>query len=307
MSDLIVILPVSAYPKILASISTTVEPSGRTRMRLLVWPREHGAWGILGISLATGAAAGMTHGRHPISLLLFMVAALSLFCLRTPLESLLGNTRLCNATMRAQTDSERRSASRAVIVFSAIALLAAAGLFWGGQNLGLLALAAMAGYLYMVQGMLRKLGRSARMAAQLVGAVGLTSSAAGAYYVMTGQFSRTAFSLWLMNWVFAGNQIHFVQVRIHSARLLGRTTRLARGRVFLAFQLLMILALAWCWRQGLLSGLALGAFVPIFVRGVAWFLRPPGPLDIRRLGLSELAHALVFGAILTAGLCLTGV
>jgi len=286
----------------MASVSTVVEASGRTRMRLLVWPREHGAWGILGVSLATGAAAGAAHGRHPISLLLFIAAALSVFCLRTPLESLIGNT-----SMRAQTVSERLAARRAVIVFSAIALLAAVGLFWGGRDLGLLALAAMSGYLYMVQGMLRKLGRSARMAAQLVGAVGMTSSAAGAYYVMTGQFSRTALSLWLMNWVFAGNQIHFVQVRIHSARLLGRTTRLARGRVFLAFQLVMMLALAWYWRQGLLSGLALGAFVPIFVRGVAWFLRPPGPLDIRRLGLSELAHALVFGALLTAGLCLTGV
>ncbi|MGA3212668.1 MAG: YwiC-like family protein [Terriglobales bacterium] len=271
-------------------------------MRLLIWPREHGAWGILGVSLLTGAAAGMAHGGRPLALLFFVVAVLSVFCLRTPLESLLGNT-----SMRAQTASERWSAARAVVAFSAIALLAATGLFWGGRNLALLALAAMAGYLYMVQGMLRKLGRSARMAAQLVGAIGLTSTAAGAFYVMTGQFSRLAFSLWLMNWVFAGNQIHFVQVRIHSARLLGRTTKLARGRVFLAFQLVMMLALAWYWRQGLVSALAVGAFIPIFVRGVAWFLRPPVPLDIRRLGLSELAHALVFGALLTAGFCLTGV
>jgi hypothetical protein len=53
------------------------------------------------------------------------------------------------------------------------------------------------------------------MAAQLAGAIGLTCTAPAAYYVGTGRLSERAFVLWAANWIFAGNQIHFVQLRIH--------------------------------------------------------------------------------------------
>jgi hypothetical protein len=61
----------------------------QTRRRAMVVPREHGAWGLLLVPLFTGMAAGFAPGHRVWPLLLFTVAALSLFGLRTPVESLL--------------------------------------------------------------------------------------------------------------------------------------------------------------------------------------------------------------------------
>jgi hypothetical protein len=267
-----------------------------SRLRLLVWPREHGAWGILGIPLVTGAAVGLEGETGIGSFFLFSLAALALFCLRTPGESLLGTT-----PMRAQTAAERRTVAFALAVFATVAFLALGGLLWTGANRGLYVLGAIAGLLFVAQSLMRRLGRNARMLAQLVGALGLTSTAAGAYYVVTRQLDMTALLLWFANWVFAGNQIHFVQLRIHGARLVSWAEKFAQGRSFFVGQILMMLGLASLWRFGVLPGLAIIAFAPVFVRGMLWFFSGPQPLRVHRLGVTELAHALAFGVLLIAG------
>jgi hypothetical protein len=53
------------------------------------------------------------------------------------------------------------------------------------------------------------------------------------------------------------------------------------------------------WRAGLVPGLTTFAFAPILLRGVIWFLRKPSPVDVHRLGVSELLHAALFGVLLT--------
>jgi hypothetical protein len=42
------------------------------------------------------------------------------------------------------------------------------------------------------------------------------------------------------------------------------------------------------------------AFVPVVFRGTLWFVRGRQPLDVHKLGYSELAQALIFGALLSA-------
>ncbi|MGA7766885.1 MAG: hypothetical protein WCA27_11755 [Candidatus Sulfotelmatobacter sp.] len=44
------------------------------------------------------------------------------------------------------------------------------------------------------------------MAAQLVGAIGLTCTAPAAYYIGTGRLSERAFILWAANWIFVGTR-----------------------------------------------------------------------------------------------------
>ena len=69
---------------------TSLNPA---RARALVFPREHGAWGILLVPLVSGAVVGaLGSGFHLPPLLFFLTAALALFLLRTPVESLLGTT-----------------------------------------------------------------------------------------------------------------------------------------------------------------------------------------------------------------------
>jgi hypothetical protein len=272
-----------------------IRPMDNPRLRLLVWPREHGAWGIVGISLVTGAAVGLTHESQTAPLLLFTVAVLALFCARTPFEILLGA-----APLHAQTDAERRRVTLAFTSFTSIGLVTLGGLLWGGRNRGLLGLGAVCGLLFLLQVLLRRHGRQGRMASQVVGACGLTASAAGAYYVASGQLNLTMLVLWITNWMFAGNQIHFVQLRIHGARLVNRGQKFAAGRMFFAGQFLMMLALGEAARLGMLPGAVIAAFLPVFARGLVWFFRRPEPLRVHRLGLTELGHALVFSLLLIA-------
>jgi YwiC-like protein len=281
----------------LAALSTT--GNSRARLHSLIVPREHGAWGMLLVPLATGAAVGLLADGRISTLPLLVVATLAIFWMRTPLESWLGTSPL-----RAQSDEERNSVKRAIFVLAAIASVALAGLFWGGQNKELFSLGVMAALAFVLQAGLKKAGRKTRVFAQIVGAVGLTSTAPAAYCVVVGHVDGSALLLWGSNWLFAVNQIQFVQLRIHSTRVVGFIQKLVHGRWFLLGQLAVAAALLFMWRTRMLPGLLLLAFIPALVRGLAWFLIPSGPLVVRRLGWTELAHNLTFGILLVLGFTL---
>jgi hypothetical protein len=270
-----------------------------SRRRSLVLPREHGAWGILLIPLLSGAAVGLTQILHPAPVLLLLVAAIALFWLRTPVESLVGS-----GPMRVQTPAERRFVITWIALISPLAALAVAGLLWHGQNLLLLPLGCVAGAAFLAQAMVRRWGRRARMAAQVIGALGLTSTAAAACYVVTGQLDQRALALWLANWLFASLQIQFVQLQIHGAKLKIWAERLKAGKAFLMGEALLVLVLIFAWRWREMPAVVLIAFLPLLVRGVAWFFRRPQPLDVHRLGFVELSHAIAFGALLSLAFAL---
>jgi len=271
------------------------------RMRSFVLPREHGAWGILLIPLVSGGWIGYEAGARIASLLLFAVAALALFCLRTPADIWLETSPL-----RAQTAAEKRTVLLSIGVYASLAATALFVLIWRERAALLLVLGAAVAALFVAQGILKKLSRRNRMLAQLVGALGLTSTAAGAYYVVTGNLDATAMVVWGLNWLFAANQIHFVQLRIRAPRAATLAEKLNEGRRFLAGEALTVLILLLAWRLGGLPGAAAWAFGPVLARGLVWFFRQPTPLGIHRLGFSELAHALTFGALLILGFHLYG-
>ena len=187
--------------------------SNNGRRRALVIPREHGAWGILLVPLATGAVAGLRTHNNFGALVLFILAAMSLFWLRTPVESWLGTS-----PIKAQTKDERSFVLKVIAAAGLLAVSSITALLWNGRNLGLLTVGTIAASAFMMQAGVKLLGRKGRMPAQIIGAIGLTSTAAGAYYVATGTLDRIAVALWLANWVFAADQIHFVQMRIRSSR-----------------------------------------------------------------------------------------
>jgi hypothetical protein len=135
----------------------------------------------------------------------------------------------------------------------------------------------------------------------LTGAIALSSTAAGAYYLATGHLGSMAVIIWLANWLFAANQIHFVQLRIHSARVMTPGEKFRQGSGFLFHQAACLLLLGLLWWAGWLPGLILIAFGPLFLRGFAWFLESPRPLQVHRLGISELLYAIVFGMLFVAG------
>ncbi|HVI09188.1 MAG TPA: YwiC-like family protein [Candidatus Binatia bacterium] len=263
----------------------------------LIAPREHGAWGLLLVPLFTGGATAVIGDGALLPVIALMIAALLLFWLRTPLESILGT-----GPIKAQTPHERRTVTATIIVLGGAAAATLISLFWNGHNRGLVVLGAIAVSAFAGQALLRKMGRSVRMLAQVVGVAGLTVTAPAAYYAAGGRLDRTAWALWIANFLFAGNQIHYVQLRIHSARLTERREKVAQGRSFLAGELLLavILILA-AWFQ-VFPAMAAFAFAPLLLRGAAWFLDRDSTLTVRRLGWTELGHAVAFGVLLVAGL-----
>jgi hypothetical protein len=140
------------------------------------------------------------------------------------------------------------------------------------------------------------------MACQLVGAIGLTCTAPAAYYIGTGRLDERAFVLWAANWIFAGNQIHFVQLRIRAARAGTFAEKFERGKYFFLAQLLFGAVLASVSFSRILPPLVVIAFIPALVRGTQWFLRKPESLDVRSLGWSEMKHGVAFGILLALGL-----
>ena len=265
----------------------------------MVVPREHGAWGMLLVPLATGAVVAMKTGVNLGALALFVLAAMSLFWLRTPVESWLGTS-----AIKAQSAAERIYVRRMILAIGSLAACSVAGLLWNGHSRGLLVIGAVAALAFAAQAAVKKLGRKGRMPAQVIGAIGLTSTAAGAYYVATGHLDRTAIALWLANWLFAGDQIHFVQVRIHSSRAASLEEKLRDGLPFLLAQIGLIGVLLAACRFRLFPAAIALAFVPVLLRGTWWFVRGHRPLDVHKLGFTELAHALVFGALLCAAFLL---
>ncbi len=271
------------------------EKAQHERRHALIVPREHGAWGLLLVPMITGAGLALRESRNIVPFALLLTSALALFWLRTPFESLLGTS-----AMRAQTKDERRTVIVAIAILASVAALGLGTLLWAGRNASLWWIGAAAGAAFAGQALLKKLGRSTRMLSQIVGTIGLTSAAPAAYYVITGKFNAIAWTLWIVNLVFAGNQIHYVQLRLHTARIEGFRARLSRGWAFAAGQLLLTAALMVACVGGLLPQFASLAFAPLLFRGWFYFIQKPAPLAVRKLGWSELAQAAAFCVLLVA-------
>lgn len=265
----------------------------RARVRALIIPREHGAWGLLLVPLFTGAAAGIAgiHQVWPVAL--FTIAVVALFWLRTPAESLLGGSPLT-----AQTPSERSIAVVACGMLVVIAGTCLAFLMHDGRRNGLLLLGSVVGAIFVAQVILKNLGRKLRMAAEIVGALGLTCTAPATYYVASGQLDFRAWGLWAANWIFAGNQVHFVHLRIHAARAFNFQEKFSQGRWFFVIQLIMLPAIIVATNCHWLPPYAFVAFAPALIRSLYWFFRGPAPLQIKNLGWSEMAQGALFGLLL---------
>jgi hypothetical protein len=271
-----------------SSEATTGKARSERRLALIL-PREHGAWGLLLVPMVTAAGVAFRESTHILPVLLLLTAALMLFWLRTPVESLFGLS-----AMRAKTTGERREVAIVIAALTTAVGIALGTLLWAGRNPALWLIGLAAGVAFIGQALLKTQGRRARMFSEIVGTIGLTSSAPAAYYVITGRFGTTAWILWLANLIFAGNQIHYVQLRIHTVKVEGLKNRFASGWTFAVGQFAMAAVLIAAAVRGFLPSIALVAFAPLLFRGWFYFFQKPGALQVRKLGWSELRQAIAF-------------
>jgi YwiC-like protein len=263
----------------------------------LLVPREHGSWGLWLLPLISGAVVGCVFDPHAAlaPVLWFGLAAASAFLIYQPLESLLGLS-----LVKTRSERQQRTALIWIIVLMITAVCSVLELLHLQRFLVLLIGVVASGCF----GMRSLLGRSRRVRVlkQLIGALGLSSTAAGAYYAATGRMDRTALLLWLASWLFAVGQIEYVQLRLRSAQVRSRRQKALNSLPVSVFHLLVLgiaIAAGMAHAAPLLLGLT---FIPAVIRLAVWIIRSWRPLGVHILGISELAQGIVFNGLLIAAL-----
>ena len=268
-------------------------PGAQSKSRFLL-PREHGSWALWLLPLISGGIVGYVAtpaGAVAPSLWLLLVA-FSAFMLRQPLEALLGIS-----VFRLRSLEEQRIAVYWVMGLTVVATLGILELLLLQRSL-ILVLGLAALLCFGLSALCRQ-RRALRIPKQIIGALGLSVTGAGAYYVTAGHIDRTALLLWLGAWLFAVSQIEYVQLRLRTANIKSRLGKAAAGWKVAVLHLALLGAGIVAAIIGLPTALAV-AFVPATARMFTWMFRPLRPLKLYVLGFSELFQSVAFNALLTA-------
>lgn len=266
--------------------------------RLLV-PKAHGSWALWLLPLFSGSVVGYVSTRDAAlaPALWFLLLATAAFLIHQPLESLLGVSVLKVRSLREQRI--------AVFWVMGMTVVAAFGVFEvvRAQRTLVFAFGVVAGTCFTLSAVFSR-RRVLRVPRQIVGALGLSATAAGSYYVITGRIDRTALLLWLAAWLFALGQIEYVQLRLHTANINSRRGRAnAAWKVFSLHFILLTVAIVAA-AAGLVPALCSVVFFPATIRLLAWVAGPRHPLRLHVLGFTELFQSVVFNALLTAAFLL---
>jgi 4-hydroxybenzoate polyprenyltransferase len=269
----------------------TFPGTSKPAIRLLV-PREHGTWGLLLLPLISGAIIGYrTPSASLQPALWFLLTALSAFMIYQPLESFLGVS-----LIKARSQRQERIAIISVIVLAVITTAGVLELFrWRRGLLPVFGLAALGCFVLRI---LLGSSRPMRVPRQLIGALGLSSTAPGAYYAVTGSIDWTSMLLWLASWLFAAGQIEYVHLRISTAQVRSLRQKLRSSLTVCLLHLLMIGVSIPAALAGFAPLLLALAFVPSVIRLSIWLVTPWRPLGVHILGVSELLQGLLFNILL---------
>jgi hypothetical protein len=252
-------------------------------------PREHGAWGILLVPLAT--AAGIS-GVFDLKVALLLVSVLCFFVARGSfLRAVAAGVSLRRLGMPSDAPVKGAATSlKWTLLLLAGSAAGAAPLVLVWHRWWLVAFGAAAAPLAF-----RKTGL--HLAAQLAAMTGLTLTAPVTWYVATGNLDPWAWKLWLLNSLyFAGG---FFFVKMHLAAAMQRSTAgVARGTI--VYHAALAAGLVALVLAGQISWAVALAFVPAVVRAAVGAARLTPKLRIKRLAWTEVALSVVFGLSLIA-------
>jgi len=252
-------------------------------------PEEHGAWGILLVPLISSALVARGNWS---SFFLLLSCVLGLFVLRG-----------CFQRMQ----DWRGGLSRDHLILASMTLLAASALIWGYGRTQLIGLGALGLALFLIHGRLVKLqdkrGDEKRsLAAELAGVLLLTLSSPAVWISQRGSLDGSGLKVWLLNTLFFAGGVLYVKYRVRGL-LAHRKFESFRQRaafawpVFVYHLLLIVFLLALISVQSLSMG-ALVAFAPGIFRANSLLFQLGEKFPIKRLGWTEVGHAVVFAGLL---------
>ncbi len=262
-------------------------------------PKEHGSWAMFAVPLIIGlAVAAQSTAQWQWRSLLLVVAALGLFLVRYPIDTVIKT--------RKRPAADRAWLMRWAIGYASIAafgggwLIVVARLVWL-IPLGLLSMALLAYHWWLVD-------RRQEMSAQgeLAGIGGLALGAPLAYYTVTGVLDGTALGLWIVNVLYFGGTVFYIKLKVRQQpkepapdRL---SERLVKARACLTYQSVVLTVLILLTALNRLPLLVWLAFVPmtikVFLGATHWQDRKS--LSLPRLGMIEMVHSALFAILIIA-------
>ena len=254
-------------------------------------PKEHGAWAMLAVPLLVGSAVAPT---WRWSTLFAIVAVVSLFLARYPIETLI-KTRRRNTTLIAWS-----------VIYAGLSIFSAAWLIVLDRLILLIPIGLLGAALMLYHWGLAARRQEMSVLGELSGIGGLALGAPISYYVASGQLGGTALALWLINLLYFGGTVFYIKLKVRQQPRLPApdriTHRLIAAQACLTYQtitLAIILALIFLQRAPLLVALA---FVPMTIKVLlgAYRWQDKQSLSLRRLGMIELIHSALFAVLVIA-------
>ncbi|MBI3664080.1 MAG: YwiC-like family protein [Acidobacteria bacterium] len=260
-------------------------------------PAEHGAWGMLIVPYLSAAAVA---GEWNVPVVVCGALALGLFVLRGSADQQGG----CAALSKPE---------HVALASVTLALAAALVFVFGRYQLISVAVAGVA--LYAVQEAVVRAHNESRtekrsLPAEIVGVVLLSLAAPAAWISARGRLDATGVQVWALNVLFFLGGVLYVKYRVRGLlahrEFGGWRERLAFAwPVFIYyFVLLAFLAASIFLRE--LSAAVLFAFTPGILRANGLLFELGERFPIRRLGWMEIAHSVVFAALLVMAYRLAG-
>jgi archaellum biogenesis protein FlaJ (TadC family) len=264
-----------------------------TRTKKIPLPREHGSWAMLIVPLIIGLAVA---GQWTWSSIWLIAATMGLFLLRYPIDTVIKT--------RKRPTSDRMVLIRWAFVYGLIAALCGGWLividrlYWL-IPLGMLSAVLLGYHWWLVE---RRQEMSAR--GELAGICGLALGAPLAYYVATGTLNGTALALWIVNALYFGGTVFYIKLKVRQQpkepapdRI---SERLVKAKACLSYQSVSLTILIMLAALTSLPALVLLAFVPMTLKVVIGATRwqDRKSLSLRRLGVIEMAHAMLFAVLI---------
>jgi len=256
-------------------------------------PREHGGWAMLIVPLIVGAIVG---GHLSWAVPLTFASAFFAYLARQPLVLV--------ARARGRRD---RLPGSVWFWFAVYAGLAGATGVWpvllGGYWL-LVPAAVVVALLMTTDVYLAARRAEMSVAGELFGIAGLSLGGPVMYYVAGGLDVRFMLGLWLLSVLYFGGSVFYIKlkVRVHTRSDPPATilARLRVGSMTVVYHLATIALTGVLVTTGMVPLLTPLAYVPVTCKALTGVLDWRRTANIRRLGMIEVMHSLVFAALLIA-------
>lgn len=260
-------------------------------MKKVLFPKEHGAWGMFLTSYMLGALIARDFN---IPAILLAFAALCTFLLKQPIY----------IWLKKRSITETANARFWVITHAGIAALFAFPLIviyhrWWLLPLGLVAF-AFAFFSAWLQR--RRMVRS--VWGESLAIVQLTITAPATFYSLTGEFTSVAWKLWGLLILYYAGSIFYVKLKVmqYSYRPIEWRKKLKLGWPNVTYQVVILLIVSFGVFERFVPPLALVAFIPNSMKAFIGTFLVGESLRLKIIGWTELGFSTLYALLLTIAL-----